>query len=31
MTKLSAIAALGAALLLTGSWGARAQDLGIFD
>ena len=31
MTKLSVVAALGAALLLTGSWGARAQELGIFD
>ena len=30
MTKLSVIAALGAALLFTGSWGASAQDLGLF-
>ena len=32
MAKLSVIAALGAALLLTGSWDARAQEgAGVFD
>jgi hypothetical protein len=30
MIKLSVIAALGAMLLLTGSWGARAQEGGLF-
>src|SRR6516225_9083815 len=30
MMKLSVIAALGATLLLTGSWGASAQEGGIF-